>query len=114
IAELAGLKYSENLQGKDISRTLDDPEYKVRDTVFSVSLGGSAFLLRTEKWAYLQYDEDAGSGMELFDMERDPHQFTNLAYNVSYATIVMEFREALKRKLKTVRTNDLDIDYNKK
>lgn len=114
IAELAGLKYSENLQGKDISRTLDDPEYKVRDTAFSVSLGGSAFLLRTEKWAYLQYDEDAGSGMELFDMERDPHQFTNLAYNVSYATIVMEFREALKRKLKTVRTNDLDIDYNKK
>ena len=114
IAELAGLKYSENLQGKNISRTLDDPEYKVRDTAFSVSLEGSAFLLRTGKWAYLQYDEDAGSGMELFDMEKDPHQFTNLAYNTSYSTIVKEFRETLKRKLKNVRTNDLGIDYNKK
>ena len=39
---------------------------------FSVSQGGKSFLLRTKKWAYIQYDENAASGIELYDMEYDP------------------------------------------
>ncbi|MFC2087839.1 sulfatase, partial [Bacteroidota bacterium] len=80
VAELAGLKYSEYLQGKSLVRTLDDPEYVVRDMAFSVSQEGRTFLIRTDKWAYIQYDEDAKSGIELFDMKKDPKQYTNLAY----------------------------------
>lgn len=111
IAELAGLKYSEHLQGKSLVKTLDDPNHKVRDMAFSVSQGGRTFLLRTDKWAYIQYDEDANSGIELFDMENDPQQFTNLAKDPDYLKVVSEFKQKLKDKLIEVRTNDLGIDY---
>ncbi len=111
VAELAGLPYSEHLQGKSLLETLDNPEKEVRDMAFSVSQGGRTFLLRTEKWAYIQYDEDAGSGMELFDMEKDPKQYTNLAMDPDYEHIVAEFQQKLREKLLAVRTNDLAISY---
>jgi len=69
-------------------------------------------LLRTEKWAYIQYDEDAKSGIELFDMENDPKQFTNLADEAAHAKTVSFFQTELKKKLIKVRTNDLGIDYH--
>ncbi len=107
VAELAGLHYSRHLQGKSLVKTLDDPEHHVRDAAFSVTQGGKSFLLRTSKWAYIQYDEDAGSGIELFDMEYDPKQFNNVANNPQYRQIVAEFQDRLKSKLAEIRVNDL-------
>ena len=112
IAELAGLKSSEHLQGKSLVKTIDNPDFKIRDIAFSVSQGGKSFLLRTEKWAYIQYDEDAGSGIELYDMIKDPKQFTNLAGLSEYSGLVNSFKEKLKNKLNAIRTNDLKIKYN--
>lgn len=114
VASLAGLDYSESLQGKDISKTLDDPDFEVRDMAFSVTQGGKSFLIRNKKWAYIQYDEDAGAGMELFNMERDPQQFNNLAHNPMYANVVEEMKRALQNKLKAVRDNDLGMHYTDK
>jgi arylsulfatase A-like enzyme len=78
---------------------------------FSVTQGGRTFLLRDENWAYIQYNEDASAGIELFDMNKDPKQYTNLAENPDYANVVVDFKEKLKNKLIEVRTNDLGIDY---
>ena len=114
IAELAGLPVSEHIQGKSLVKTLDNAKHEVRDMAFSVTHGGQSFLLRTNKWAYIQYDEDAGAGIELFDMENDPKQFTNLADNSDYAQIVASFKEKLKMKLKEVRTNDLGLTYEER
>ena len=114
VSELAGLKYSKHIQGKSLVKTIDNPEYKVRDMAFSVSHMGRSFLLRTDKWAFIQYDEDAKSGIELFDMEKDPKQYINLAYDPEYSKIVIEFQKKLGDKLAEVRTNDLGIDYSKK
>jgi len=114
VAEMAGIKYSEHIQGKSLVQTFDNPNHEVRDMAFCVSQGGRSFLLRTKKWAYIQYDEDAKSGMELFDMENDPKQYSNLANNPAYADVVDDFQQKLKVKLKEVRDNNLGIDYNKK
>jgi len=113
VAELAGLDYSGHLQGKSLVNTLDNPEHSVRDAAFSMNRwrGNFTYLLRTDKWAYIQYDEDAGSGMELFDMEHDPGQYNNLAHNPLYREVVAAFQERLKKKLQQVRDNDLDISY---
>jgi iduronate 2-sulfatase len=114
VAELAGLDYSEHLQGKSLVKVLDNPEHTVRDAAFSVSHRNGVFfyLLRTPKWAYIQYDEDGGSGNELFDMEYDPKQYSNLANNPQYEDLVNEFKEKLKEKLQEVRDNDLGISYD--
>ena len=111
LAELAGLKASDALQGKSLVNTLDNPSTKVREYAFSVTQGGKSFLIRNHKWAYIQYDEDAGAGMELFDMEHDAKQYNNLAYNPHYAKVVETMKRTLQEKLKEVRTNDLDIQY---
>lgn len=113
VSELAGLQVSEHLQGKSLVPTLDNSGHKVRDMAFSVTQGGKTFLLRDENWAYIQYNEDASLGIELFDMNNDPKQFTNLAHYPKYAGVVDDFKAKLKAKLKEVRTNDLGIDYNK-
>jgi len=113
LAELAGIKASGSLQGKSLVKTLDDPKVKVRNYAFSVSQGGKSFLLRNHKWAYIQYDEDAGAGMELFDMEYDAKQYNNLAYKPAYGHVVEEMQEKLKEKLEEVRENDLEIIYDR-
>lgn len=113
VAELAGLEYSPHIQGKSIVRSLDDPSFEVRDMAFSVSQrnGHMAFLLRSKKWAYIQYDEDAESGMELFDMEYDSKQYNNLANNPKFAMIVEKMQKKLKEKLMDIRNNDLGKSY---
>jgi len=115
IAALAGLDVPSSLQGEDLSKTLDDPKYKVRDMAFSVSQSkgkrGEAFLVRTEKWSYIQYGEDAGEGMELYDMEVDVKQYNNLAHFPQYRQVVALLQQKLKQKLASVRTNDLGIHY---
>ena len=50
--------------------------------------------------------------MELFDMINDPGQFTNLASVPEYKDVVSHFRSSLVYRLKIVRTNDLNLDYN--
>jgi arylsulfatase A-like enzyme len=111
ISELAGLETSKHLQGKSLVKTLDKPEKKVRDMAFCVTQGGKSYLLRTDKWAYIQYNEDASAGIELFDMVNDPKQYTNLAQNPEYSKVVAGFQKKLKKKLKEVRANDLEISY---
>ena len=107
MAALCGLDVPSHLQGKDISRLLDDPTLTVRDAAFSVAPMRKGFLLRENRWAYLQYEEDAKGGQELFDMDADPKQFTNLAKSSEYAEMVARLQNKLAQKIADVRKNDL-------
>ena len=106
VSALCGLEVPARLQGKDISRMLDDPGYEVRDAAFCVN--GKGYLLRTDQWAYIQYGEDASEGSELFDMKRDPSQYTNLATRPEHQPVMGRLKAKLAEKLREVRANDLD------
>lgn len=107
VASLCGLEVPTRLQGKNIARVFDDPKHSVREAAFSVAPSSKGFLLREDKWAYLQYAEDASLGVELFDTAKDPKQFTNLASKPEFAGVVTEFKAKLAAKLRAVRDNDL-------
>jgi iduronate 2-sulfatase len=64
-------------------------------------------LLREDRWAYIQYGEDAKGGAELFDMQADPKQYVNLVDKPEHAARAAEFKQKMTAKLKAVRTNDL-------
>lgn len=49
--------------------------------------------------------------MELFDLQYDSNQYTNLASYPQYQHIVAEMQGKLRDKLKEVRTNDLGKVY---
>ncbi|MCA9179396.1 MAG: sulfatase [Planctomycetales bacterium] len=107
VARLCGLAAPARLQGKDISKLLDDPTLEVRDAAFSVAPSRKGFLIREQDWAYIQYGEDAKGGIELFDMRADPRQYTNLAESPEHREQVTRLRAKLDAKLAEVRTNDL-------
>lgn len=107
-ASLCGLERPPHLQGKDISGMLDCPDVEVRDAALSVAPSRSGFLIRNRRWAYIQYGEDASHGRELFDMEADPKQFTNLASSPEYVDVVATMQTKLAHKLAEVRDHDLD------
>lgn len=108
VSKLCGLEVPDRLQGKDISAMLDDPAVTVRDAAFSVAPARKGFLLREDRYAYIQYKEDASAGIELFDMKRDPKQYTNLAEQPEYQPLVDRFKTSLAAKLVEVRRNDLN------
>ncbi|MBT4816432.1 MAG: sulfatase, partial [Lentisphaerae bacterium] len=106
-ASLCGLEIPARLQGKDISRMLDNPEHNVRDAAFCVAPMRKGFLLRERQYAYIQYRENAAGGIELFDLEKDPKQFTNLAKRPECQQLVDTFRKKTAAKLSEIRNNDL-------
>ena len=82
---------SRNHKRFEYGSTRQAPWFKVWQTVFSTSgasesttfrISGMSLvpsLLREDRWAYLQYGEDASRGQKLFGMHAEPNQFTNLA-----------------------------------
>jgi len=106
-AKLCGLEVPERIQGEDLSPMLSDPAHAVRAEAFCVAPNRKGFLLRSDRWAYIQYGEDAGQGIELFDVENDPQQYTNLAKSPDHSEVVKEFQGKLKKKLAELRDNDL-------
>jgi arylsulfatase A-like enzyme len=100
VSSLCRLNIPNNLQGKDISKMLDDPTAKVRD---SILCSGKGRLYREDRWALLDY----GKTGELYDMKKDPKQYTNLFSDPDYAEIVSGLKQKLKTKLAEVSKNDL-------
>jgi arylsulfatase A-like enzyme len=113
VAELCGLDVPARLQGKSLVKTLDDPSFSVRDTAFCVN--SKSFLLRTDAWAYIQHGKNGELGLQLFDMENDPKQYTNLAEKPEYSLVVDGFKKQLAAKLEELGNNDLgDVVKTKK
>lgn len=65
------------------------------------------FLLRDDRNAFIQYDEDGGNGIEPYDLHNDPKQYTNLAVQPEHADVVGRYKKLMADKLAEVRDNDL-------
>ncbi len=106
-AALCGLGAQARLQGEDISKLLDDPKAEVREAAFCVSPMQKGFLLREKNWAYIEYSEGGKRGAELFDMQKDPKQYTNLIGRPEQADRVAAFKKKMAEKMERVRAHDL-------
>ncbi len=78
---------------------LRDPKANVRDTALSIHnrVGGG---LRAANWHYMKYGE---KGEELYDMIKDPHQYTNVVNDPAYATMLKEARAKFKTRMAGAR-----------
>ncbi|MFT6563198.1 MAG: iduronate 2-sulfatase [Limisphaerales bacterium] len=88
-----------DLHGKSLTPILRNPNAKVRDTALSIhNLAGGG--LRSAEWHYMNYD---GNGEELYDMIKDPGQYTNLVSDPKYATVLEQARAQFKTRMAAAR-----------
>ena len=94
VAELSGLSIPDTVQGESLVPILNDPNQRVREA--SLSIDGSGYSLRSERWAYIRYNDDTE---ELYDMVADPGQITNLAINPEKRSELRNWRKKLDTRL---------------
>lgn len=91
--ELCGLKARTDLEGVSLVPQLRDAATK-RDRPAITSHNQGNHGIRTERWRYIRY---ADGSEELYDMQSDPHEWTNLATMPAHASVLAEHRRWLPK-----------------
>ncbi len=94
LSDLAGLKTPASVQGKSLRPVMEDKDAEVREAALTID--GSGYSLRSSRWAYMRYNNDEE---ELYDMESDPGQYTNLAINPEREKELVNWRKKLDTRL---------------
>jgi arylsulfatase A-like enzyme len=86
LSELCGLPDRAGLDGLSLVPQLKDPS--TERSVPSITFNGTnRNSLRTKRWRYIRYDDGSE---ELYDHDKDPMEWTNLAGNPEYASVIAE------------------------
>jgi len=101
LADLCGLEAPKNLAGASLRPLLNDSNTSWTRPAYTQtrrSQKDAAFMgysVRTERWRYTEWD--AGKrGVELYDHQNDPREFTNLASDPKYAETVAEMKRLVQ------------------
>lgn len=97
LASLAGHSIPDDVQGIDVTPILLNPDTQVRKAALTLDRSGNS--IRTEAWAYIRYNDDTE---ELYDMQADPDQLTNLAGEANREAVLVSLRAQLDERLSIV------------
>lgn len=100
LAELANLPAPTDLDGKSLVSLLENPASnwnKAAYTQVKRPNGVVGRSVRTERWRYTEWNEGK-AGAELYDHDKDPDEFNNLAADSHYQTIRVTLKEELKKR----------------
>ncbi len=86
LADLCGLPVGEHLEGKSLKPLLADPTAEWGRPVVTTH-GYKNHAVRSERWRYIRYRDGTE---ELYDHEKDPMEWTNLAGDEQYAEVKKE------------------------
>ena len=92
LADLAGLKPAGPLDGVSLAAMLQNATASVKDAAFTQARNGYA--IRTDRWRYIEW-ADGEQGTQLYDMNADPDETTNLASDARHAETIKDLRARL-------------------
>jgi len=102
--DLLGLSLPKEIVGKSLVPILKNPNTQVRKTALSLHnerhVKNKGYAIRSANWTYMNYGK---KGEILYDMVKDPDQYTNLIDNPDYAENVRKAREQLSQRLQQVQ-----------
>ncbi len=109
LAELCGLSDLQPsiLQGRSLSKFIAGGEIPESSGVaYTTTNGGKASSIRTDRWRYNRWSEEAIPDMEeLYDHQNDPEEFLNLAENPEYQENLEEMRSLFNKIRNQARKN---------
>jgi choline-sulfatase len=105
LADLAGLTPPANLQGQSLVPLLENPDSTDwnKPMAFTISRSGGESI-RSYEWRYTQWGHGE-KGTELYDLKKDPGEFTNLSNHPEYA-------QQLKRLQKQLNAKRMSAGFN--
>lgn len=79
------------LEGKSLAEALAKPAAASDRTVFLPYMNPGEYAVFNRDWRYIHYDDE---NEELYNLQDDPHEWTNLATDAGYAEVKAELRLA--------------------
>ena len=103
LCDLCDVPAPKHLQGQSLRPLLDTPSASIHDYAFTQARRGKdaefwGRTVRTARWRCTEWDEGE-NGIELYDHDNDPHEYTNLANDPKHAATRKEMRQILADKL---------------
>jgi uncharacterized sulfatase len=103
LVDLCGLPPRGGLQGVSLRPLLDDPRVTLHEAAFTEARRGPRAehwgrSLRTARWRCTEWDEGR-SGVELYDHQSDPREYTNLAHDPRHTETLSRLRALLAERL---------------
>jgi choline-sulfatase len=93
LIKLCGLPTKEGLEGHSLARQLKRAKAKrLWPAITTHNVGNHG--IRSERWRYIRY---ADGSEELYNMQSDPNEWTNLATNAKYADVIREHAKWLPK-----------------
>ncbi|MCO8121293.1 sulfatase [Stieleria sp. TO1_6] len=86
LLELTGLPVDEEQQGQSLVPLMKDPSSDWQHPAIT-SFGRGNFAIRSARYRFIQYHDGS---RELYDLENDPHEWTNLASRPEYKNVLAE------------------------
>ncbi len=107
LCDLCGIPAPAQLQGKSLKPVLNDPAATLHEAAFTQARRGEnaefwGRTVRTARWRCTEWDEGR-NGIELYDHEADPQEYTNLATDPKHASTLKELRAQLAEKLPPIQ-----------
>jgi arylsulfatase A-like enzyme len=95
LLDLCGLPKQAGLDGQSLKPLLENPQLEWNRPVV-MTYGFKNHAVQTERWRYIQYRD---GGKELYDQDRDPNEWTNLAGIPDHQEVVRKLQGALPRSI---------------
>ena len=102
--DLLGLPLAQAIVGKSLAPILKNPKTTVRDTALSLHqehhIKDKGAGIRSSEWAYMNFGDN---GEVLYDMVKDPHQYTNVIDDPKDTEIARTARLQLEKRLEEAK-----------
>ncbi|HVA50501.1 MAG TPA: sulfatase [Pirellulales bacterium] len=101
LADLCGLPAPDYLDGTSLRPALNGPSKSVKEAAFTQVRRGDfdGYSIRTSRWRYTLWDEGR-KGEQLYDMQSDPGEMTNLAAHPAQTQTVATLKAQLQNYAK--------------